>query len=324
VEEYYWDDLTSPKSHLSAMLTSVYKERVERFKRASDMTKQLRGADSRNGGYDYRSFRFDQRILNAKQELDARNSGGSVVIDEITAMRDLRLKMESLNFDPDEPEMMDEAMLMVITLLRHFDEQESKAIRRGQDNGGEYSACGEETDDDDITSSELSSSTTASRLKQRPRRTAANSSNQFPRIIDGLAEERGSVLIFVPGMNQIKSLQELITSELPNAKLNILPLHSDIVIDQQQRVFLKSESTWRKVIISTKIAESSITVPDVKYVIDFGLAKELYCDPSTNYTHLREELAFYFWPKFNLPSSEIMDFFPSRNLSVLITNLKKN
>jgi ATP-dependent RNA helicase TDRD9 len=46
-----------------------------------------------------------------------------------------------------------------------------------------------------------------------------------------------------------------------------------------------------KVIISTKIAESSITVPDIKYVIDFCLTKELYCDPATNYTHLRVEWA---------------------------------
>lgn len=111
------------------------------------------------------------------------------------------------------------------------------------------------------------------------------------RIINGLPEVRGSVLIFVPGMEQIKQLQDMISEEMPNEKLNILPLHSDIVIDQQNRVFEKSEATWRKVIISTSIAESSITVPDIKYVIDFCLTKELYSDPYTRYTHLRVEWA---------------------------------
>ena len=109
------------------------------------------------------------------------------------------------------------------------------------------------------------------------------------RVIQDFPELRGSVLIFVPGMAQIQQLEELIRQRLPNSSLYILPLHSDIVIDQQKRVFEAPQSTRRKVIISTRIAESSITVADVKYVIDFCLTKELWCDPFTNYTHLRME-----------------------------------
>ena len=44
-------------------------------------------------------------------------------------------------------------------------------------------------------------------------------------------------------------------------------------------------------ILSTNIAESSITVPDIKYVIDFCLTKNLVCDPDTNYTSLQMEWA---------------------------------
>ncbi len=112
------------------------------------------------------------------------------------------------------------------------------------------------------------------------------------RIINGLAEKRGAVLIFVPGMLQIQKLQEAISQEFEDSKnLTIYPLHSDIVIEQQNRVFEKSTEFYRKIIISTGIAESSITVPDIKYVIDFCLTKELYCDPNTNFTHLRLEWA---------------------------------
>jgi HrpA-like RNA helicase len=104
-----------------------------------------------------------------------------------------------------------------------------------------YSACDEDSDND-VTSS-VNSSVNLS-VNSRRKMTTGRSGM---RILDGFPEERSSVLIFVPGMEQINRLQDLIKNELPDAKLNILPLHSDIVIDQQQRVFLKSDPTWRKV-----------------------------------------------------------------------------
>lgn len=170
-------------------------------------------------------------------------------------------QIHSMEFSKDEPDMYPECMLLVIALLVYFDSKENEEMRLSN------SVIDGDSDDEFQTV------------------------NQKPRFIDGLPEVRGSVLIFVPGMEHIKQLQQLISEELPNKKLNILPLHSDIVISQQSKVFEKSQPTWRKVIISTSIAESSITVPDVKYVIDFCLTKELYCDPFTNYTHLRLEWA---------------------------------
>lgn len=161
-------------------------------------------------------------------------------------------------------------MQMVINLLKYFDEIERGEIEQQQD----MHSTTRTTDLDETLESSVIDS--------------KDSSNKF---IDGFAEKRESVLIFVPGMQQIHAISDMIKRELPDRKLTVLPLHSDIVIEQQVRVFEKPQPTWRKVIISTSIAESSITVPDVKYVIDFGLTKELYCDPSTNYTHLRLEWA---------------------------------
>ena len=52
-------------------------------------------------------------------------------------------------------------------------------------------------------------------------------------------------------------------------------------------VFLPPELNQRKIILSTNIAESSITIPDVEYVIDFCLTKILMADPETNYVSLK-------------------------------------
>ena len=50
-------------------------------------------------------------------------------------------------------------------------------------------------------------------------------------------------------------------------------------------------SHYRKIILSTNIAESSVTVPDIIYVIDFCLVKQLVADPVTNFCSLRTEWA---------------------------------
>lgn len=56
--------------------------------------------------------------------------------------------------------------------------------------------------------------------------------------------------------------------------------------EDQLKIFRPTESGTRKIILSTNIAESSITIPDVKYVIDFCLIKYLKTHPSRNYTSL--------------------------------------
>ena len=65
--------------------------------------------------------------------------------------------------------------------------------------------------------------------------------------------------------------------------MELIPLHSSLCEEEQERAFkssLKMDGK-RKVIIATNIAESSITIPDIKYVIDFMLSKELFYDPQT-------------------------------------------
>uniref|UniRef100_A0A671WD89 ATP-dependent RNA helicase TDRD9 n=1 Tax=Sparus aurata TaxID=8175 RepID=A0A671WD89_SPAAU len=100
------------------------------------------------------------------------------------------------------------------------------------------------------------------------------------------SSERGSVLVFLPGIHEIRCMQEAL-SKLVHRRLQIYLLHSTVILEEQNGVFQLPVPGYRKVILSTNIAESSLTVPDVKYVIDFCLARHNVCDPDTNYQSLR-------------------------------------
>ncbi|XP_063702967.1 LOW QUALITY PROTEIN: probable ATP-dependent RNA helicase spindle-E [Culicoides brevitarsis] len=105
----------------------------------------------------------------------------------------------------------------------------------------------------------------------------------------------GCILVFLPGIHEITNLQKLLSAEKERLKRsnrrimdwNIIPLHSTVPSETQRSVFLRSANNTMKVILATNIAESSITVPDVKYVIDFCLARLLEVDPDTGFARLR-------------------------------------
>jgi ATP-dependent helicase HrpA len=94
-------------------------------------------------------------------------------------------------------------------------------------------------------------------------------------------EERdGDILIFLSGEKGIKLCISMLHS-LPFAeKLEILPLYSRLSSDEQEKVFFTYEGK-RKVIVATNIAETSVTIDGVIYVIDSGLAKMNFYNPKT-------------------------------------------
>lgn len=78
--------------------------------------------------------------------------------------------------------------------------------------------------------------------------------------------ERPAVLIFLPGIYEIEDLRNVMQSQkYVDAKWDIVILHSLISTEDQEAVFKKPPAGFRRVILSTNIAESSITVPDAKY-----------------------------------------------------------
>lgn len=83
------------------------------------------------------------------------------------------------------------------------------------------------------------------------------------------AENRGDILVFLPGVSEISRLQE----QLDNANLgrDVLPLHGSLPLAEQKKAL--APSTRRRIILSTNIAEASVTVPGTDTVIDTGLAR---------------------------------------------------
>jgi ATP-dependent helicase HrpA len=88
-------------------------------------------------------------------------------------------------------------------------------------------------------------------------------------------EGPGDILVFLPGEREIRETGDLLRrglSRRPYAgQLEILPLFARLSVAEQQRVF--GPSTGRRIVLATNVAETSLTVPGIRYVIDAGLAR---------------------------------------------------
>ncbi|KAH9891943.1 P-loop containing nucleoside triphosphate hydrolase protein [Cubamyces lactineus] len=90
---------------------------------------------------------------------------------------------------------------------------------------------------------------------------------------------QGDVLIFLPGQEDIESLEksiQLYANQLPVDVPGVLicPMYAALPPSQQSKIFSPTPSGMRKCILATTIAETSITIPGIKYVIDTGKCKE--------------------------------------------------
>ncbi|MCM0618678.1 ATP-dependent helicase HrpB [Nocardioides bruguierae] len=89
-----------------------------------------------------------------------------------------------------------------------------------------------------------------------------------------LAEHEGDVLVFVPGAREV----DRVCSALAGCGADVLPLHGRLPASAQDDAL--SPRPGRRVVVSTAVAESSLTVPGVRVVVDAGLAREPRHDPA--------------------------------------------
>jgi superfamily II DNA/RNA helicase len=105
----------------------------------------------------------------------------------------------------------------------------------------------------------------------------------------------GHVLVFLPGWDEIQAVRlilqdrakfPLLDINFNSPKYEIHILHSSIPIAEQQAVFEPPEKGIRRIVLSTNIAETSVTIPDVVFVVDSAKCREKRYDPERRLSQL--------------------------------------
>ncbi|MEO7073008.1 MAG: ATP-dependent helicase HrpB [Rhodanobacter sp.] len=103
-----------------------------------------------------------------------------------------------------------------------------------------------------------------------------------------LQENPGDVLVFLPGRREITRVQGLLARTLAQADVEVLPLHGDLPLAAQQAALAAADADGpRRVVLSTNVAESSVTLPGIRAVVDAGLAREPRFDPNSGFSRLQ-------------------------------------
>ncbi|MDO9456863.1 ATP-dependent RNA helicase HrpA [Nocardioides sp.] len=84
-------------------------------------------------------------------------------------------------------------------------------------------------------------------------------------------EGSGDVLVFLPGEREIRDTADALSSALGERGPEIVPLYSRLSAAEQHRVF--ASHSGRRVVLATNVAETSLTVPGIRYVVDTGVAR---------------------------------------------------
>ncbi|TAN04628.1 MAG: ATP-dependent helicase HrpB [Rhodanobacteraceae bacterium] len=144
------------------------------------------------------------------------------------------------------------------------------------------------------------------RIEYPPALRGDNELAQLHRTVQAALEQTdGDVLVFLPGRREIAQARHILVdlaeyghaqarscatsagAGLPATVVEILPLHGELSLAEQRAALMAAEPDTRRVILATNVAESSITVPGVRAVIDTGLAREPRFDPNSGFTRLQ-------------------------------------
>jgi ATP-dependent helicase HrpB len=95
----------------------------------------------------------------------------------------------------------------------------------------------------------------------------------------------GDILVFLPGRREIDRAHAVLEREVGDG-IELLDLHGDLTVERQSRVLAAHADGRRRVVLATNVAESSVTLPGVRVVVDTGLAREPRFDPNSGFSRL--------------------------------------
>jgi ATP-dependent helicase HrpB len=99
-----------------------------------------------------------------------------------------------------------------------------------------------------------------------------------------LRENEGDILAFLPGRREIERVRGML-ERLPS-DIEVVALHGELSLADQQLALAPADAGMRRVVLATNVAESSVTLPGIRAVVDSGLAREPRFDPASGFTRL--------------------------------------
>jgi len=107
-----------------------------------------------------------------------------------------------------------------------------------------------------------------------------------------LSQSEGDILVFFSGVSEIHTTERILSEIFAQKKIQnvmILKLFGEMRLENQVEVFTPAKPGQRKLILSTNIAETSLTIPGVKVVVDTGFCKRLIFDPKSGLSRLEKK-----------------------------------
>ncbi|MEO6172766.1 MAG: ATP-dependent helicase HrpB [Arenimonas sp.] len=104
---------------------------------------------------------------------------------------------------------------------------------------------------------------------------------------EALQQHTGDLLIFLPGQREIKQVEKVLSqSGTSTENISLIALYGEMPIEKQSEALAPDKNGKRRIVLATNIAESSVTLPGVRVVIDSGLSREPRFDPNSGFSRL--------------------------------------
>jgi ATP-dependent helicase HrpB len=104
--------------------------------------------------------------------------------------------------------------------------------------------------------------------------------------LEALGSESGSILVFLPGMGEIRRVAEILAPRVGRADVDVAPLYGALDPRAQDLAIAAPKPGRRKIVLATSIAETSLTIQGVRVVVDSGLMRVPIYEPDVGLTRL--------------------------------------